>query len=425
MPFLRAGEAASEFPEVARGDQLARGGVTARRHGPVIAGCAAAPDPPPRVLAPEPLKLGILAVPAPAGVHGVSLQAAGGRPRGRTWGWGRAGAWMVRAAVQLLPSPLPEHWNPGSRPGRLRVPSPPGSRICGTAHGRTGRQRRSCPAGARARRWARRRGRTGISPSEACSRALALHAPSQPAVPINTATSTATAGGSGLQYNTSTYTYVCGRPLRPGRAPAASPGSTSTTAAPISPTSSSDTPPLRPAGPAIAGAGPSRNNGAKSTSTLLSLWSVSVFGQVNWAGPMPGSRPAWYLMHEYVGRDPTCDLQKLQVAPLTVPLFLEGRTATGLARGCILTTSPASRLSLPTLSPVADGVRPVVGRGRGASDTTGSARGRPAVIGGLRSMTMRRQAAASSASAVCAGPCCRSFRVTALAQAVTSGAPGA
>jgi hypothetical protein len=30
-------------------------------------------------------------------------------------------------------------------------------------------------------------------------------------------------------------------------------------------------------------------------------------------------------MHEYVGRDQTCGLQKLQVAPLTAPLFLEGR----------------------------------------------------------------------------------------------------
>jgi hypothetical protein len=37
---------------------------------------------------------------------------------------------------------------------------------------------------------------------------------------------------------------------------------------------------------------------------------------------MPGSRPAWYLTQEYVGRDQTCDLQKLQVALFTVPLFL-------------------------------------------------------------------------------------------------------
>jgi hypothetical protein len=87
--------------------------------------------------------------------------------------------------------------SPARSPGSA-VPPPPGSPICGTAHGRTGRQRRSCPAEARrARRWAGRRGKTGISPSEARSRALALHAPSQPAVPINTATSTDTAGGNG------------------------------------------------------------------------------------------------------------------------------------------------------------------------------------------------------------------------------------
>jgi hypothetical protein len=97
--------------------------------------------------------------------------------------------------------------SPARSPGPA-VPSPPGSPICGTAHGRTGRQRRSCPAQARARRWAGRTGKTGISPSEACSRALALHAPSQPAVPISTATSAGTAGGSGLQYDTSTCTYA-------------------------------------------------------------------------------------------------------------------------------------------------------------------------------------------------------------------------
>ena len=44
---------------------------------------------------------------------------------------------------------------------------------------------------------------------------------------------------------------------------------------------------------------------------------------------MPGSRPTWYLTHEYVGRDPPRDLQKLQVAPLTVPLFLKGRSSRG------------------------------------------------------------------------------------------------
>ena len=35
-------------------------------------------------------------------------------------------------------------------------------------------------------------------------------------------------------------------------------------------------------------------------------------GRSTGAGPMPGSRPAWYLTHEYVGRDQTCDLQKLR-----------------------------------------------------------------------------------------------------------------
>ena len=57
---------------------------------------------------------------------------------------------------------------------------------------------------------------------------------------------------------------------------------------------------------------------------LIAVVSIGVrAGQL--AGPMPGSHPAWYLTHQYVGRDPPCDLQKLQVAPLTVPLFLEGR----------------------------------------------------------------------------------------------------
>jgi hypothetical protein len=69
---------------------------------------------------------------------------------------------------------------------------------------------------------------------------------------------------------------------------------------------------------------PSRNNGAKSTGMLCPLWSVSALGQVNWAGPLPGSRPT-YLTHEYLSRDQTCDLQELQVAPLAVPLFRNGQ----------------------------------------------------------------------------------------------------
>jgi hypothetical protein len=94
MPFLRAGEAASEFPEVASVDQLARGGVTAWWHGPVIAGCAAAPDPPPRVLAPEPLKFGILASPLrPAFTACSCRQRAAGREAARGGGGGPGPGW--------------------------------------------------------------------------------------------------------------------------------------------------------------------------------------------------------------------------------------------------------------------------------------------------------------------------------------------
>ena len=173
MPFLRAGEAASEFTNVASVDQLARGGVTAWRQGPVIAGCAAAPYPPPRVLAPEPLKLGILVVPASAGGHRVSQQAAGGRPPGCGRGWARAGVASGLNAAGAAASP--------ARSSGPAVPSRPGSRICGTAHGRTGRRRRSCPAeDRRARRRAGLSGKTGMLPTETRSRALALHAPIQP-----------------------------------------------------------------------------------------------------------------------------------------------------------------------------------------------------------------------------------------------------
>jgi hypothetical protein len=82
MPSLRLGEAAGEFTDVTGADQLAHGRVAGWRQCPVITGCAAAPDPPLRVLAPEPLEPGILVVPAGAG-HGarwraVAPQVAGG-----------------------------------------------------------------------------------------------------------------------------------------------------------------------------------------------------------------------------------------------------------------------------------------------------------------------------------------------------------
>ena len=44
---------------------------------------------------------------------------------------------------------------------------------------------------------------------------------------------------------------------------------------------------------------------------------------------MPGSHPTRYLMYEYADRGQTCDLQKLQVARLTVPLFLKRQKVAG------------------------------------------------------------------------------------------------
>ncbi len=77
MPSLRLGETVGDFADVTGADQFVRHGVMAWRHGPVVAGCVAAPDPPLRVLAPEPLKFGILVVPAVVGVHGGSWLTAG------------------------------------------------------------------------------------------------------------------------------------------------------------------------------------------------------------------------------------------------------------------------------------------------------------------------------------------------------------
>jgi hypothetical protein len=69
MLLLGLGEAAGEFIEVAGADQAALGGVIAWRQGPVGAGGVAAPDPPPRVPAPEPVKPAGPAVRALAGGH--------------------------------------------------------------------------------------------------------------------------------------------------------------------------------------------------------------------------------------------------------------------------------------------------------------------------------------------------------------------
>ena len=75
MLSLCLGEAAGETTDITGADQLAHGRVTGRRQCPVIAGCAAAPDPPLRVLPPEPLELGILVFPAGAAGRGASWEA--------------------------------------------------------------------------------------------------------------------------------------------------------------------------------------------------------------------------------------------------------------------------------------------------------------------------------------------------------------
>ena len=69
MPAFGLGEAPGEFIEIAGADQLAMGGVIAWRQCPVAAGGVAAPDPPPRVLAPEPVKPAVPAGRVPAGGH--------------------------------------------------------------------------------------------------------------------------------------------------------------------------------------------------------------------------------------------------------------------------------------------------------------------------------------------------------------------
>jgi len=109
-----------------------------------------------------------------------------------------------------------------------------------------------------------------------------------------------------------------------------------------------------------------------------------VFGQINWRDPIPGSRPTWYLTHEYVGRDQTCDLQKLQVAPLTVPLFLEGRVQALVARQ----TVPEWRTVLDAVRQLGDvGAGPVgywgvsLGCGLGVPFVAAEPRVRAAVLG--------------------------------------------
>lgn len=69
IPLFGVGETAGEFPDVTSADEPVHGGVTGRRHRPVIPRYLAAPDPPPPILAPQPLQPRILIVPVLAGGH--------------------------------------------------------------------------------------------------------------------------------------------------------------------------------------------------------------------------------------------------------------------------------------------------------------------------------------------------------------------
>ena len=69
MSALGLGEVPGEFIEVAGASQAALGGVIGWRQRPVVAGGAAAPDPPPGVLTPEPVKSAVPVARAPAGGH--------------------------------------------------------------------------------------------------------------------------------------------------------------------------------------------------------------------------------------------------------------------------------------------------------------------------------------------------------------------
>lgn len=63
------GDAHGEFFQVVGGDQLSLGGVIAWRHCPVVPGGLTAPKPPPRILAPQPVKSAVPVVRAVAGGH--------------------------------------------------------------------------------------------------------------------------------------------------------------------------------------------------------------------------------------------------------------------------------------------------------------------------------------------------------------------
>ena len=112
---LRLGEAAGEFTDVTGADQLTHARVTGRRQCPVIACCTATPDPPLRVLAPEPLEPVMLVARA---VSRRSWRAMAGRDTagsGRT----RPGWPHVHGTFSLTTgSAMPASRESGSPPGR-------------------------------------------------------------------------------------------------------------------------------------------------------------------------------------------------------------------------------------------------------------------------------------------------------------------
>src|SRR5262249_29689372 len=75
---LGVGQSLRELISVVGADQPALGGVPAGRHGPVVTGCAATPDSPLRVPAPQLLDAGVLARAVPASAHREARQAVRG-----------------------------------------------------------------------------------------------------------------------------------------------------------------------------------------------------------------------------------------------------------------------------------------------------------------------------------------------------------
>jgi hypothetical protein len=113
-PLLGLGEAVGEFIEAAGVDQVALGGVIAWRQRPVAAGGVAAPDPPLRVLAPEPVKFAVPVGGALAGGHRWCLLIAGAVSQA---------AWRQRAVAWAAAAGAPPG-SPGTAVTRA-VPAPP------------------------------------------------------------------------------------------------------------------------------------------------------------------------------------------------------------------------------------------------------------------------------------------------------------